>query len=59
MTEFMSETRLHEIARVTEHPSLSPGRPIPRLGWTVDAETGRPVGRWTLNEAGGALSARA
>ncbi len=53
MTEFMSQTRLHEIARVSEHPTLSAGRLIPTLGWSLDAETGRPVGRWALREADG------
>ena len=59
MTTLLSQTRLREIAHVTEHPNLSPGRLIPRLTWTVDARTGRPIAHWTLNEADGAPSARA
>jgi hypothetical protein len=57
MTEFMDQTRLREIAHVTDQPPLLPGRMIPRLTWTVDAKTGRPVGHWALREDGGARSA--
>jgi hypothetical protein len=57
MTEFMTQTRLREIAHVTDQPALSPGRLIPRLTWTVDAKTGRPVGQWGLHEEDGARSA--
>jgi hypothetical protein len=57
MTEFMNQTRLREIARVTDQSSLSPGRLIPRLAWTVDAKTGRPVCQWSLSEEYGARSA--
>jgi hypothetical protein len=58
MTALLSQTRLREIAQVTEHPNLSSGRLIPRLAWTVDAQTGRPVARWMLNQADSAPSAR-
>jgi hypothetical protein len=57
MTEFMDQTRLGEIAHVTDQPTLLPGRLIPRLTWTVDVKTGRPVGHWGLGEEGGARSA--
>ncbi len=58
MTEFMNQTRLREIARVTDQPGLSPERVIPRLTWTVDAKTGRPVGHWGLSEEDGPPSTR-
>jgi hypothetical protein len=58
MTEFLTQTHLREIARVTEHPRLPPGRLIPRLTWAVDAATGRPVGHWVLGDAHGAPSTR-
>jgi len=57
MTEFMNRTRLHEMARVTDQPTLLPGRLVPRLTWTVDAKTGRPVCQWGLSEEDGAPSA--
>jgi hypothetical protein len=58
MTEFMNQARLHEIARVADQPTLSPGRLIPRLTWTLDAKTGRPVGHWGLSEQDDAPSTR-
>jgi hypothetical protein len=58
MTEFMNQARLHEIARVTDHPPPASGRLIPSLAWTVDAETGRPVGQWGLTEKHDAPSTR-
>jgi hypothetical protein len=58
MTEFMNQARLHEIARVTDQPPLSPERLIPKLTWTVDAKTGRPVGCWGLREEDDAPSTR-
>ena len=57
MTEFMTQTRLREIPHVTGQPTLSPGRLIPRLTWTLDAKTGRPVGHWALREEDGARPA--
>jgi hypothetical protein len=57
MTALLSQTRLREIAHVTEHQNLCPGRLIPRLTWTVDAQTGRPVAHWMMNEADSAPSA--
>ena len=54
MTEFMNQTRLREIAQVTDQPALLRGRLIPRLTWTLDAKTGRPVGHWALREEDGA-----
>jgi len=57
MTEFMNQTRLREIAHVTDQAPRLPGRLIPRLTWTVDAKTGRPVGQWGLSEEDGARSA--
>jgi hypothetical protein len=59
MTEFMSQARLHEIARVTDHPTPSAGRLIPRLTWAVDPQTGRPVGHWCLGEEADTPSLRA
>ncbi len=56
MTALLNQTRLHEIARVTQHPNLSPRRLIPRLTWTVDAETGRTAGHWVLSEDDTVLS---
>ncbi len=56
MTEFMSQSRLREIAQVVDHPNLLHGRLIPRLTWTVDVQTGRPIGRWGLTEEHGAPS---
>ena len=58
MTEFMSQTHLREIARVTDQPRLSTGRLIPRLTWAVDTTTGRPVGHWGLSEEDGPPSTR-
>ena len=57
MTEFMNQTRLREIAHVTDQPTLLRGRMIPRLTWTLDAKTGRPVGHWALREEDGARPA--
>lgn len=56
MTEFMNQTRLREIAHVTDQPTALPGRLIPRLAWTVDAKTGRAVCHWGLSEEDGARS---
>ena len=50
MTEFLHQDRLRLIARVVEHSRLETERQIPALVWTVDAESGRPVGRWVLDE---------
>ena len=58
MTELLTETRLREIAHVTEHPQLCSVRLIPRLTWTVDTQTGRPIAHWTLNDPESVPSAR-
>jgi len=58
MTTLLSQMRLRAIAHVTEHPNLSLRRLIPRLTWMVDAQTGRPVAHWIVNEADSAPSAR-
>jgi len=57
MTEFMNQTRLREIAQVTDQPVLLRGRLIPRLTWTLDAKTGRPIGHWGFCEEDGARPA--
>lgn len=48
MTELLTLDRLREIVHVTGEPSLPPPRPIVVLHWTIDVETGRPVGSWVL-----------
>ena len=58
MTEFMSQARLQEVAHVTEYPGLSPARLIPTLAWSIDAETGRPIGHWCLSRQHDASSIR-
>jgi hypothetical protein len=58
MTELLTTTRLREIAHVTEHPHMYSGRLIPRLTWTVDTQTGRPIAHWTTNDPDGVPSAR-
>jgi hypothetical protein len=58
MTEFLSQNRLHQLASVTEYPSLQLGRPVLRLIWTIDAQTGCPIGRWGYGEDAGGEEAR-
>jgi hypothetical protein len=41
---------LRQLARVLEQPDPAPRRLIPVLQWTVNPETGHPVGRWTIPE---------
>ncbi|HUA78259.1 MAG TPA: hypothetical protein VMA86_11365 [Acetobacteraceae bacterium] len=51
MTELMNLDRLNEIARVSAEPGLPAQKPIVTLEWSIDAATGRPVGRWVVGEA--------
>jgi hypothetical protein len=48
--EYVNRDQLQDIAVVTEQLKLPSGDMIPRLQWTIDAETGRPISRWVLVE---------
>jgi hypothetical protein len=53
MTELMNKDRLREIAAATAPPILRPRRLIVTLQWKTDPDTGRPVGRWVLDDEPG------
>jgi hypothetical protein len=50
MLELMSRDRPQQLALVAEQPHRLRPREIPTLTWTVDAVTGRPIGRWVVND---------
>nr|WP_294502030.1 hypothetical protein [uncultured Rhodopila sp.] len=52
MTELHKPGHLREIARVLDQPVEQDRRLVPVLQWSVSPETGRPVGRWTVNAEG-------
>jgi hypothetical protein len=51
MTELHHPDRLREIAAVLRQPAETSRRLVPVLQWIVCADTGRPLGRWILDEA--------
>ncbi|HUC17368.1 MAG TPA: hypothetical protein VMA37_06750 [Acetobacteraceae bacterium] len=58
MSTLLKADRLNEFARATTRLAPPPERPIVRLQWTIDATTGRPIGRWVLQEKVCAASCR-
>lgn len=50
MTELLHPDRLRRIALVMEQPTKAGRRVVPIMQWSVDAATGRPAGRWVLDE---------
>jgi hypothetical protein len=40
--------RLDGLVHFARDLDLQPGRTIPLLQWAVEAETGRPISRWTI-----------
>jgi hypothetical protein len=51
MTELHKPGHLREIACVLDQPGEQDRRLVPVLQWSVNPETGRPVGRWIINDA--------
>lgn len=43
------------LQRLTREPLLGQQRPTLRLTWELDAQTGKPVGRWIIEETEPAL----
>ncbi len=56
MTALLSTDRLCEFARETTQLIRAPERLIVSLQWTIDARTGRPIGRWVLQDETSAIS---
>ncbi len=54
MTNLLTKDRLSEIAHATTRPIAPGGRPVVTLRWTIDARTGRPIGRWVIGGEPGA-----
>jgi hypothetical protein len=48
MTEFMNQDRLQQLGQVMDQPNLPLQGLVPSVQWTIDMQTGRPVGRWVL-----------
>jgi hypothetical protein len=54
MTELISPVLLRQIARlrqlacVSDLPAAAPCRQVPRMVWTIDATSGRPVAEWIM-----------
>ncbi|HUC16184.1 MAG TPA: hypothetical protein VMA37_00660 [Acetobacteraceae bacterium] len=56
MTELLPLDRLNAIVRKTAEPGLPLHRPVVTLTWTIDATTGRPIGRWVVGDGPGAAA---
>jgi hypothetical protein len=54
MTNLLTQECLSEIARVTTEQPKPLARPVVTMRWTIDARTGRPIGRWVIGDAPGA-----